>query len=120
MVGGDRKVHSEPRQRGGELSGISREREAGRVDAHDGQPAIAVAALPRGQIGERADARQVRCIDELDEQRPTGADSLDGAGLGTDPLRAQRKRGYGYVMGLRSHGAGILLASPGGRTRRST
>jgi hypothetical protein len=55
----------------------------------------------------------VRCVDEVDEQRAAGADPLDRAGLGADPLRARWERRHGYVVRLRSHHAAILLASPG-------
>ena len=82
-------------------------------------PTVAVALFPGGQIGEGADAGQMRNVDELDEQRPAGADPLDGAGLRADPRRARREGRHGDVLRLRSHGAGILLASPGGRTRRT-
>jgi hypothetical protein len=45
----------------------------------------------------------VRRVDEVDEQRATGADPLDRAGLGPNPLRAGWERRHGYVVCLRSH-----------------
>ena len=112
-VGGDGEANLQPRQRRGELAGVGRERKAGRVDPHEGQPEIAVALLPGAHVGRVRTLDRCAASTKWTSSGPRAQIRSTGNRLGPDPLRAGWERRHGYVVCLRSHRAAILLASPG-------
>ena len=105
----DRELDPEPRQPRGDVLGLGGEGEARRLDADHAQPRLAVAALPLGQVGERADAVQLRVFDEVDERRAAGGQRRHRLRFGSDPGEAGGQVGGGDVVASGAH-LGVLEA----------
>ncbi len=97
----DRVADAQPLDRAADVRGHRLERELGRVDANDHEPVLAVHAVPRLDVRERAQAVDARVGPEVD-QHDLAAQLLDRQGRAVHPAGDPGEVGGRPVVGQRS------------------
>ena len=102
-VVGDRVADAQALERGRQRVALGGEAEARRVDADRGETRLPVALVPADRVRQRANAVELREVEEMDERRPARGEHGHRLGRLADPGDFLRQVRGGDVVSVGTH-----------------